>query len=76
MPLLRQADQVKGKAEPKWEGIIVDPIGALLAVFAFEIITFLTATNPDINQLLLFFAASIFAAIFGWRMWEKGLVDV
>ncbi|MBY7144809.1 sodium:proton antiporter [Virgibacillus sp. NKC19-3] len=67
MPLLRQS---KLKPRPakilKWEGIIVDPIGALLAVFAFEIIVFITASNPDESALLLFFAASIFAAIFGW----------
>lgn len=67
MPLLRQS---KLKPRPakilKWEGIIVDPIGALLAVFAFEIITFLTANDPDGAKLTLFFAASIFAAIFGW----------
>ncbi len=67
MPLLRQS---KLKPRPakilKWEGIIVDPIGALLAVFAFEIISYLTSHNPDGTALLLFFAASIFAAIFGW----------
>ncbi|SFA97343.1 sodium/proton antiporter, CPA1 family (TC 2.A.36) [Lentibacillus halodurans] len=67
LPLLRQS---KLKPRPakvlKWEGIIVDPIGALLAVFAFEIITFLTANNPDGSALLIFFAASVFAAILGW----------
>lgn len=67
MPLLRQS---KLKPRPakilKWEGIIVDPIGALLAVFAFEIIAFLTSDNPSGEKLLIFFAASVFAAIFGW----------
>ncbi|WP_188454668.1 cation:proton antiporter [Virgibacillus oceani] len=67
LPLLRQS---KLKPRPakilKWEGIIVDPIGALLAVFAFEIIAYLTAHNPDGSALLMFFAASIFAAILGW----------
>ncbi|GAB3048282.1 cation:proton antiporter [Virgibacillus ainsalahensis] len=67
MPLLRQSKLKKRPAKIlKWEGIIVDPIGALLAVFAFEIITFLTAANPDGTQLMLFFAASLFAALFGW----------
>ncbi|MUV37464.1 K(+)/H(+) antiporter NhaP2 [Lentibacillus sp. JNUCC-1] len=69
MPLLRQS---KLKPRPakilKWEGIIVDPIGALLAVFAFEIIAFLTSQNPDGSKLVAFFAASIFAAIFGWAL--------
>ncbi|RKQ31507.1 cation:proton antiporter [Oceanobacillus halophilus] len=73
MPLLRQA---KLKPRPakilKWEGIIVDPIGALLAVFAFEIIVVITAENPNGTQLLLFFAASLFAVIFGWAL-GKGL---
>src|SRR5699024_4590770 len=67
LPLLRQS---KLKPRPakilKWEGIIVDPIGALLAVFAFEIITFFTVSNPDVSALIIFFAASIFAVILGW----------
>uniref|UniRef100_UPI003016B9A2 cation:proton antiporter n=1 Tax=Oceanobacillus massiliensis TaxID=1465765 RepID=UPI003016B9A2 len=69
MPLLRQS---KLKARPakvlKWEGIIVDPIGALLAVFAFEIITFISADQPNPSQLLMFFAASLFAVILGWAL--------
>src|SRR5690625_5464175 len=44
LPLLRQS---KLKPRPakilKWEGIIVDPVGVLLAVFAFEIVTYITA---------------------------------
>lgn len=65
LPLLRQA---KLKPRPakilKWEGIIVDPIGALLAVFSFEIIVFLTENDP--SALLLFFLASAFAIFLGW----------
>ncbi|SFE49392.1 NhaP-type Na+/H+ or K+/H+ antiporter [Lentibacillus persicus] len=82
MPLLRQS---KLKPRPakilKWEGIIVDPIGALLAVFAFEIITFLTADTPDGSALFIFFAASVFAGILGWAcgkgigwMFEHGYI--
>lgn len=67
MPLLRQAKLNPRPAKIlKWEGIIVDPIGALLAVFAFEIITFLTAANPDVTQLIYFFIASVFAVLLGW----------
>ncbi|WP_010097642.1 cation:proton antiporter [Ornithinibacillus scapharcae] len=67
MPLLRQSKLNPRPAKIlKWEGIIVDPIGALLAVFAFEIIAYLTANDPDGTKLLMFFAASVFAAIFGW----------
>lgn len=67
LPLLRQS---KLKPRPakilKWEGIIVDPIGALLAVFAFEIISYFTSQSHDGTSLLMFLAASIFAAILGW----------
>ncbi|WP_255551509.1 cation:proton antiporter [Sporosarcina sp. E16_8] len=66
LPLLRQA---KLKPRPaailKWESIVVDPFGALLAVFAFEFIKFLNS-QVTLNALLLFFAASIFAVLLGW----------
>ncbi|MFD2680264.1 cation:proton antiporter [Bacillus seohaeanensis] len=82
LPLLRQA---KLKPRPaailKWEGIIVDPFGALLAVFAFEIIRFLLSDNVTVLSLLLFFAASLFAVLLGWVsgrgtgfLFEKGHV--
>src|SRR5690625_4642075 len=62
LPLLRQS---KLKPRPakilKWEGIIVDPIGVLLAIFAFEIITIFTTDIKDVTTLLLFFIASLFA---------------
>lgn len=67
MPLLRQS---KLKSRPakilKWEGIIVDPIGVLLAVFAFEIITVFTADEKDLTTLFIFFMAALFAMFFGW----------
>ncbi|WP_064094276.1 cation:proton antiporter [Rossellomorea aquimaris] len=69
LPLLRQA---KLKPRPaailKWEGIVVDPFGALLAVFAFEIINFLISDDVTGLSLLLFFAASLFAVLFGWGL--------
>ncbi|MFC7060848.1 cation:proton antiporter [Halobacillus seohaensis] len=69
LPLLRQA---KLKPRPakilKWEGIIIDPIGALLAVFAFEIIQFLLGTNGTPSELVTFFLASIFAVILGYGL--------
>lgn len=81
LPLLRQA---KLKSRPaailKWEGIVVDPFGALLAVFAFEVIKFI---NGDVTfaSFLLFFAGSIFAALLGWlfglimgKVFEKGQI--
>ncbi|MCA1056015.1 sodium:proton antiporter [Rossellomorea aquimaris] len=82
LPLLRQA---KLKPRPaailKWEGIVVDPFGALLAVFAFEIINFIMSDSVTAVSLLLFFAASLFAVLFGWLLgrftafiFEKGHV--
>jgi NhaP-type Na+/H+ or K+/H+ antiporter len=82
LPLLRQA---KLKSRPatilKWEGIIVDPIGALLAVFAFEIIKFFSDEAVTATILFQFFLGSLFAALFGWLcaklvgwMFEKGYV--
>ncbi|MGI8313473.1 cation:proton antiporter [Halobacillus mangrovi] len=66
LPLLRQA---KLKPRPakilKWEGIIVDPIGALLAVFAFEIIEFILGTDVNPSALFTFFLASVFAVLLG-----------
>ena len=68
LPLLRQA---KLKPRPaailKWEGIVVDPFGALLAVFAFEFIRFVNS-EVTFNSFLLFFAASIFAVLLGWGL--------
>jgi len=67
MPLLRQS---KLKTRPakilKWEGIIVDPIGVLLAVFAFEIIAFFTIDERDATTLLVFFTTAGFAVFLGW----------
>src|SRR5699024_1149293 len=67
MPLLRQS---KLKPRPakilKWEGIIVDPLGVLLAVFAFEIISFFTSGSNNVDTLLLFFFGSALAVLLGW----------
>lgn len=67
MPLLRQS---KLKSRPakilKWEGIIVDPIGVLLAVFAFEIIAFFTISERDGSTLITFFITAGFAVFLGW----------
>src|SRR5699024_8917680 len=49
-----------------WEGIIVDPLGVLLAVFAFEIISFFTSGSNNVDTLLLFFFGSALAVLLGW----------
>ena len=65
LPLLRQARlKPRPAAILKWEGIVVDPFGALLAVFAFESIRFFNA-EVTLNSFLLFFAASLFAVLLG-----------
>src|SRR5690625_1789161 len=67
LPLLLQSNLKPRPAKIlKWEGIIVDPIGVLLAVFAYEIITFFTSVEDGGGRLLLFFIVAIFAAFFGW----------
>ncbi|MEF7658730.1 sodium:proton antiporter [Bacillus thuringiensis] len=67
IPLLRQAKlKSRTAAVLKWEGIIVDPFGALLAVFAFQIVNFLTKENMQVNTLMYFFAGSLFAIVLGY----------
>ncbi|MFP7199596.1 sodium:proton antiporter [Lysinibacillus halotolerans] len=65
LPLLRQA---KLKERPatilKWEAIIVDPFGALVALFALEMVLYMNGMISE-GSLLLFFVASIFSAIIG-----------
>ncbi len=65
MPLLRQA---KLKARPaallKWEGIIVDPFGALLALFAFQFVLFAEG-EVTAAAFGLFFLAALFATVLG-----------
>ena len=66
IPLLRQARlKPRTAAILKWEGIIVDPFGALLAVFAFQIVNFLTKENVQLHTLL-YFAGSLFAMVLGY----------
>ncbi|WP_041123573.1 cation:proton antiporter [Jeotgalibacillus alimentarius] len=82
LPLLRQA---KLKPRPakilKWEGIIVDPFGVLIALFAFQIILFFVDEAVTFTNLLLFFGAAAFATVLGWAlgrgmgwMFEKGYI--
>ncbi|MGG0506155.1 sodium:proton antiporter [Priestia megaterium] len=69
LPLLRQAKlKPKPAAILKWEGIIVDPFGALLAVFSFEIVQFLVLREVSGKTILFFFAASIIAVLIGWLL--------
>lgn len=81
LPMLRQA---KLNARPatilKWEGIIVDPFGALLALFAFQFVLFAIG-DETAAAFGLFFLAALFAIVLGagagfgmGRMFEKGQI--
>ena len=73
MPLLRQS-KLGGRtgAALKWEGIVNDPIGALFAVAAFEVVRVATAGDSIIAAAAwIIFAAAFGAALgiaFGWGM--------
>ncbi|WKA54152.1 cation:proton antiporter [Planococcus shixiaomingii] len=81
LPMLRQSKLASRPAAIlKWEGIVVDPFGALLALFAFQFVLFARG-DETAAAFGLFFLASLFAALLGvaagrlmgW-MFEKGLV--
>lgn len=80
-PLLRQAKlKPRSATVLKWEGIILDPAGPLLALFAYQITKVITDDNLQTNYLLNFFAGSLMAVAIGLligllvsRMVRKGL---
>lgn len=63
LPLLRQAKlDKKVSSILKWEGILVDPLGAILAVFSFEAANVLTtSTSPAV---LVQFGIGVVASLF------------
>ncbi|WP_233201372.1 sodium:proton antiporter [Sporosarcina sp. P13] len=81
LPLLRQARlKPRPAAILKWEGIVVDPFGALLAVFAFEVIKFIN-DEVTVKTMTLFVGASLFSVLLGWgasrilgNAFEKGKI--
>ncbi len=69
IPLLRTAKlQSRTAAVLKWEGIIVDPAGPLLALFAYEVIKVLTNDHLSMNYLLNFFGGAALAGLLGLGM--------
>ncbi|MDN6626581.1 MAG: sodium:proton antiporter [Pisciglobus halotolerans] len=66
IPLLRQAKlQSRTAAILKWESIIVDPAGPLVALFAFEVIRVLTnKVHP--GYLVTFFVSAVLSGIVGY----------
>ncbi len=67
IPLLRQS---KLSARPakilKWEGIVNDPIGALLAVFVYEVLTFDTTHGSGTQIAAALFIGTLLAVLFGF----------
>lgn len=65
LPLLRQAKlQGRPAAVLKWEGIVNDPVGALLAVFVFEVIRLAAeGRGPAEAALTLVFACVVGVAL-------------
>ncbi|WP_284140605.1 sodium:proton antiporter [Virgibacillus sp. LDC-1] len=67
IPLLRNAKlKPRTAAVLKWEGIIVDPAGPLLALFAYEVIKVMTNEHLSMDYLLQFFGGAILAVILGY----------
>ena len=66
IPLLRQAKlQPRTAAILKWESIIVDPAGPLVALFAYEVIRVLTnSVHP--GYLVTFFVSAVLSGIVGY----------
>ncbi|WP_053218262.1 cation:proton antiporter [Virgibacillus senegalensis] len=69
IPLLRNAKLApRIAAALKWEGIIVDPFGPLLALFAYEVIKVLTVDSLHVDYLLNFFFSALIAVVFGYAI--------
>lgn len=67
IPLLRNAKlHPRAAAVLKWEGIIVDPAGPLLALLAYEVIKVLTKPELGPDYLITFFISAILAAVLGF----------
>ncbi|MGB5210831.1 MAG: sodium:proton antiporter [Gammaproteobacteria bacterium] len=80
MPLLRQSSLNRRTASYlKWEGIVNDPIGALMAVLSFQFFVFAGEGEGGIVQGLLaaIGAALLLGALFGWligKAFQRGMV--
>lgn len=67
MPLLRQAKlQARVSALLKWEGIVNDPIGALLAVLVFEVCEKLQSQVQLSSVVIHFIFGIIFSIVIGY----------
>ncbi|MDD2886026.1 MAG: sodium:proton antiporter [Dechloromonas sp.] len=79
LPLLRQARLNKESASLlKWEGIVNDPIGVLLAVLTFQYFTIGGGFAPTLHGLgIAIAAAALFGGVGGWLtglVYQRGMV--
>lgn len=66
IPLLRNAKlSPRIAAVFKWEGIIVDPFGPLLALFAYEVIKVINTEGLHADYMLTFFFSAFIAILLG-----------
>ncbi|MBC2576218.1 cation:proton antiporter [Peptostreptococcus canis] len=64
LPLLRQAKLDKRvSAILKWEGILVDPLGAILAVFSLELARVISSSGGSDVKILIHFMLGVVAAV-------------
>ncbi|MGM8216571.1 cation:proton antiporter [Bacillaceae bacterium W0354] len=69
IPLLRQAKLTpRVSTVLKWEGIIVDPVGPLLALFAYEIMKITSAESFTFSDFIPFFVDSVLAVLVGFAI--------
>lgn len=66
MPLLRQS-KLSGKtgAALKWEGIVNDPVGALFAVFAYEVVRVTSGGGSVLGTAVWVISAALAGALIG-----------
>lgn len=75
IPLLRQAKlSSRPAAVLKWEGIINDPIGALLAVLVYEVVTVSHGDEAIAGAGIMLVAAICFAAALGYSLGKLSAV--
>ena len=66
VPMLRTVRPNRRIAEVlRWEGIVIDPLGALFAVLAFNFVVSGVSTATSENAALLFFELTIVGAVLG-----------
>ncbi len=75
-PILRNIPLKKDVAAVlKWEGILIDPIGALVAVLVFEFISVGGGSGFTQTALIEFFKIILFGSILGF-VFAKGLIFI